>query len=263
MQLFYREEGNGYPLIILHGLYGASDNWLPVAHLLSPFFRVILPDLRNHGHSPHHPLHTYEAMTEDVAALIGNLHLSVKPHLVGHSMGGKVVMSLLLKKPALTARNIVLDIAPQTYPLSEEHQRLFHFIHTADLHRFPSYAALRQHLALCLPSEREQQIILKNITRQKGTFRWRINAEALYRAREEIRSWQETGNCCTQEILFIKGENSPYIPDTETLKKTFPAALLSNIPQAGHWLHTEQPEKLAEIIRTYLSQPVNSRLDET
>lgn len=261
MQLFYREEGNGYPLIILHGLYGASDNWLPVAHLLNPFFRVILPDLRNHGHSPHHPLHTYEAMTEDVAALIDSLHLSVKPHLVGHSMGGKVVMSLLLKKPALTARNIVLDIAPQTYPLSEEHQRLFHFIHTADLHRFPSYAALRQHLALCFPSEREQQIILKNITRQKGTFRWRINAEALYRAREEIRSWQETGNCCTQEILFIKGENSPYIPDTETLKKTFPAALLSNIPQAGHWLHTEQPEKLAEIIRAYLSQPVNSRLE--
>ncbi|MDE5638847.1 MAG: alpha/beta fold hydrolase, partial [Odoribacter sp.] len=203
----------------------------------------------------------YEAMTEDVAALIGSLHLSVKPHLVGHSMGGKVVMSLLLKKPALTARNIILDIAPQTYPLSVKHQRLFHFIHTADLHRFPSYTALRQHLALCFPSEREQQIILKNIIRQKGIFRWRINAEALYRAKEEIRSWQETGNCCPQEILFIKGENSPYIPDTEILKKTFPAALLSNIPQAGHWLHTEQPEKLAEIIRTYLSQPVNSRLE--
>ena len=51
MQLFYREKGidTHPPLIILHGLWGASDNWLPVADLLSHRFHVILPDLRNHG----------------------------------------------------------------------------------------------------------------------------------------------------------------------------------------------------------------------
>lgn len=255
MRLFYREEGSGYPLLILHGLYGASDNWLPIAHLLSPFFRVILPDLRNHGHSPHHPEHTYAALADDIAELIDTLHLPVKPHIAGHSMGGKVVMSLLLKNPALTARNIILDIAPKTYSLSEEHQRLFHFLHTADLSLFSSYDALKQYLSLHYPSIREQQIILKNITRQQRKFHWRINAEALYNAQDDLRSWPKTEQRYTGDILFIKGENSPYIPDTGTLQKIFPAALLSAIPEAGHWLHTEQPEKLAELIRNYLSEP--------
>jgi len=255
MKLFYREEGNGHPLLILHGLYGASDNWLPIAHLLSPFFRVILPDLRNHGHSPHHPEHTYEAMAEDIAELIHTLRLPVKPHLLGHSMGGKVVMSLILKNPSVSARNIILDIAPQTYPLSEEHRRIFDFMHTADLTRFSSYNALRAHLASHFPTEREQQIILKNISRQKGKFTWKINTEAICNSRETLLSWQETGNSSTQEILFVKGEKSPYISHPETLKKTFPAALLSVVPDAGHWLHTEQPEKLAEIIRNYCSSP--------
>ena len=254
MRLFYREEGSGYPLIILHGLYGASDNWLPIAHLLSPFFRVILPDLRNHGHSPHHPEHTYTALADDVAELIDTLRLSVKPHLVGHSMGGKVAMLLALNDPALTARNIILDIAPKSYSLSEEHQRLFHFLHTANLHQFSSYETLRQHLALHFPSIREQQIILKNITRKQGHFHWRINAKALLHAKEDLLSWQETEKRYTKEILFIKGGDSPYIPDSEILKKNFPAALLSNIPETGHWLHTEQPEKLTEMILSYLNQ---------
>ncbi len=254
MRLFYREEGSGYPLIILHGLYGASDNWLPIAHLLSPFFRVILPDLRNHGHSPHHPEHTYTALADDVAGLIDTLRLSVKPHLVGHSMGGKVAMLLALNDPALTARNIILDIAPKSYSLSEEHQRLFHFLHTANLHQFSSYETLRQHLALHFPSIREQQIILKNITRKQGHFHWRINAKALLHAKEDLLSWQETEKRYTKEILFIKGGDSPYISDSEILKKNFPAALLSNIPETGHWLHTEQPEKLTEMILSYLNQ---------
>ena len=136
-------------------------------------------------------------------------------------MGGKVAMLLALNDPALTARNIILDIAPKSYSLSEEHQRLFHFLHTANLHQFSSYETLRQHLALHFPSIREQQIILKNITRKQGHFHWRINAKALLHAKEDLLSWQETEKRYTKEILFIKGGDSPYIPDSEILKKKF------------------------------------------
>lgn len=259
MKLYYREEGSGYPLLILHGLYGASDNWLPIAHLLSPFFQVILPDLRNHGHSPHHPEHTYAALSDDVAELIDSLHLPVKPHIAGHSMGGKVVMCLLLQNPSLIGQSIILDIAPKNYPLSEEHKRLFNIFHTTALQPFTSYDAIKKHLAPLLPSEQEQQIILKNIQKKGKNFDWKINTEALYNHRHALCQWPHELSDLqyNRPVLFVKGENSPYISSPEELKNNFPAALLSTLPDTSHWLHTEQPEKLAKLIRTYLA--VNSK----
>lgn len=256
MKLFYREEGNGDPLIILHGLFGASDNWLPVAHLLSPHFRVILPDLRNHGKSPHHPRHDYDAMTEDVEELIRALHLPARPHLAGHSMGGKIAMSLLLKHPDLIAQCAILDIAPLDYPISAEHQRLFRFIRTENPERFPSRDALKEEIARQLPSAEEQQTILKNIAREEGVFRWKINADALYAARHTLLSWTGRGLRHGGEVLFVKGGLSPYIPDEGALKDTFPAARLVSLPQAGHRLHAEQPEKLAELLLSHFSAPI-------
>ncbi|MFR7810639.1 MAG: alpha/beta fold hydrolase [Butyricimonas faecihominis] len=70
MKLFFRTIGEGTPLIILHGLWGASENWLPIAHLLEDKFQVILPDVRNHGQSPHDEAMNYEVMSNDVIELI-------------------------------------------------------------------------------------------------------------------------------------------------------------------------------------------------
>lgn len=254
MQLYYREEGKGYPLFIIHGLWGASENWLPVAHLLSPFFRVILPDLRNHGQSPHHPVHTYTSMAEDIMELIQRLHLPAPPHLIGHSMGGKTVMSLLLKNPAWTIPSVVLDIAPVCYSLSPQHKRLFDFLHTADLSRFTTHKELKTYLSFHFPAVEDQQILLKNIRKKGKGYHWKINAEALYHNRYNLCAWPKDIEHLkyNSPLLFIKGENSPYISGPEALKKNFPAALLSSLPGSGHWLHTEQPEKLTNMILQYL-----------
>ncbi|WP_251620112.1 alpha/beta fold hydrolase [Odoribacter lunatus] len=255
MKLFYREEGKGHPVFILHGLWGASDNWLPIAHQLSKHFRVILPDLRNHGHSPHHPEHSYSALAQDIAELIQSLCPKEQPHLIGHSMGGKTAMYLLLKQPSLISQSIILDIAPCDYPLPELHERLFRLIHTTELKQFNSYESIKKHLAQHLPSEQEQQIILKNIRRKKeGDFEWKINAEALYNNRHVICQWPDEliHLQYNRPLLFVKGENSPYIPNPDILKKNFPAALLTQIPDTGHWLHTEEPERLYKLILSHL-----------
>ncbi len=49
MKLFYRKYGDGPPLIIVHGLYGASDNWVSIGKELSNYFEVYIIDERNHG----------------------------------------------------------------------------------------------------------------------------------------------------------------------------------------------------------------------
>ena len=50
MKLFYRESGEGRPLVILHGLFGSSDNWMSVTKELALKYKVYVLDARNHGH---------------------------------------------------------------------------------------------------------------------------------------------------------------------------------------------------------------------
>ena len=111
MKLFFRHFGKGWPLVIVHGLYGSSDNWLSVAKKLENHFSLYLVDLRNHGNSPHSEEHNYQAMSQDLKDFI--LENNIKsPILMGHSMGGKVVMHLGLSNTELIQRMIVVDISP-------------------------------------------------------------------------------------------------------------------------------------------------------
>ncbi|MBK7965738.1 MAG: alpha/beta fold hydrolase [Bacteroidetes bacterium] len=95
MKLHYRIIGEGNPVLLLHGLFGMSDNLQSFGRQLAEKnHQVIIVDLRNHGQSPHDEIHTYQDMAEDIAALLHDLKLN-KVDIIGHSMGGKVVLKLL------------------------------------------------------------------------------------------------------------------------------------------------------------------------
>ena len=111
MKLFYRKYGSGLPLIILHGLYGSSDNWVSIAKSISDRFTVYLPDMRNHGQSPHSPVHNYDSMTEDLFELVNDLKLK-KFFLAGHSMGVKTAVDFALPCPEKLYGLLVADMSP-------------------------------------------------------------------------------------------------------------------------------------------------------
>src|SRR5690606_19746564 len=113
MKLFYRELGGQGPnIIILHGLFGSSDNWLPQAKMLADRFHIYLPDLRNHGQSPHTDEFNYSLMAQDIKEFIQQHQISA-PVVIGHSMGGKTAMALATHFPDVPARLVVVDIAPK------------------------------------------------------------------------------------------------------------------------------------------------------
>ena len=101
-------------LVLLHGLFGSAANWGSIARQLADRYRVLVPDLRNHGQSPHTTEHSYPAMAEDLRVLLaeGAIERAV---IVGHSMGGKVGMQLALHYPALVERLAVVDMSPVSY----------------------------------------------------------------------------------------------------------------------------------------------------
>ena len=254
MRLFYREKVTPEhpPLILLHGLWGASDNWLQVAGLLADRFHIFLPDLRNHGHSPHSPEHDYEVMSQDLKMFIASLHLSRKPFVAGHSMGGKALMRLLLTEPQTVAKAAVLDIAPKTYP-PEDHDMHQYLLETMTRiaperyrHREDLHTAIRQ----LLPSEALCQIVFKNIGKTEDGFRWKINVEAIQKNKQTILAWQLPADRQPYPfpVLFLRGEHSTHVSDDDipAIRSLFPAAEIQTLPGASHFLHQDQPTLLAQ-----------------
>lgn len=256
MKLFCREKGNNTnpPFIILHGLWGASDNWLQIANHLSEKYHVILPDLRNHGQSPFDERMDYDVMSDDVIELIESLKLHIKPIIAGHSMGGKVTMTLLLKKPEIASKAAIIDIAPVTYPpvQAAEHYALLRFITSTNLSAFHKREEAIRLIRQAFSDEGLQQLLFKNIRKTANGIEWRINPVAIRNHINDIIAWNIPAGKSSYpgKILFIKGANSRYIreEDYPGIKKIFPAAAFITIPSAGHLIHAEQPEILADIL---------------
>src|ERR671928_1632173 len=117
-RLAIRTLGDRGPRVaFVHGLFGQGRNWTTIAKALAEEGRrVTLVDLPNHGHSPWTETSDYLDMARMVAA---ECELFGEPvTLVGHSMGGKVAMTLALRRPELLRAPVVVDIAPAEYPLT-------------------------------------------------------------------------------------------------------------------------------------------------
>ncbi|WP_430810674.1 MULTISPECIES: alpha/beta fold hydrolase [unclassified Carboxylicivirga] len=266
MQLFYREYGEQGPtLVILHGLYGASDNWVSIARQLSSDYRIFLVDQRNHGQSPHHDTHDYECMTQDLLEFLDNQKID-KAHLVGHSMGGKTAMRFALEHPERIHKLVVLDIAPKSYAtfsnyaqITNNHEHIINSLLELQPENAETRQAIDQALALKLPNDELRHFLLKNIERTKdGHYRWRLNLPVIKKTLPIIMDGFSHLNPDEHKTnipaIFIRGEKSDYVMDEDSLiiRKLFKDAEVVSIPNAGHWLHAQQPALLIKTLAYFL-----------
>lgn len=247
MKLHYREIGEGKPVVILHGLFGNSDNWQTHGKRFSEYYRVILVDLRNHGHSGWSDDFSYELMAADLKELFDDLNLE-EVILLGHSMGGKTAMLFAQKHPELLEKLIVVDMGIKLY--APHHQHILEAINTLDLSTVENRSQAEQHLSKYIDSDGVKQFLLKNIYWvEKGKMAWRMNTPVLEREMDNILTAIERKECFVQ-TLFIRGGLSQYILDEDIseIEDVFPDSEFITIPDAGHWVHAEQPEAFIDAV---------------
>lgn len=259
MELYRREQGEGCagrpPVVLLHGLFGAASNWLGVAPALAAAgHRLILPDLRNHGRSPHDAEMSYPAMAADVRTLIQQSgHDSAT--LIGHSMGGKVAMWLALSCPSLVERLVVVDMAPVRYP--NRFAGLLGALQRLPLHTLDSRAAADRALAADIPNPALRGYLLQNLTKASGGWRWRFNLEALVCRIHGLMDFPQAaaGRQFPGDALFLHGAESDYVqPEHEPqIRRYFPFARHRAVPGAGHWLYSDQPELFTDAVTGFLA----------
>jgi len=254
MQLFRQTYGDGPPLIIIHGLFGASGNWVTLArNVYSQHFRTITIDLRNHGRSPHDDDFSYEVMSQDVLTLLEDERIE-KAHILGHSMGGKLAMHLALEHPEVVERLIVADIGPQDYPA--RHGALFEAMEALHPEHYSSREEMDVVLSRDIPSSPVRQFLMKNLEREGEGYRWGLNLPAIRQAYPEIIGPIESWDTFDGEVLFVRGAKSDYLVESDMprIRALFPFADMTTIEDAGHWLHAEKPDEFARITLDFLLQ---------
>ena len=250
MKLHYRELGEGKPLMILHGLFGYSDNWQTHANKLAEYYRVILVDLRNHGHSDWSEEFSYDLMAQDVFELVDELKLE-DLILLGHSMGGKVAMRFAQQHEDLLEKLIIVDMGMKSYPMHHEH--ILAGIHSVKVDSIKSRREAEEQMRAHINEEGTLQFLLKNLYWiEKGKLAWRMNTTVLEREMPEILSAMPVGEVFTP-TLFVRGELSNYIldEDFESLENQFLDSEFETIEGAGHWVHAEAPTEFIETILSF------------
>jgi esterase len=240
MRLHYRVQGEGRPLVILHGLLGSLDNWQSMAKRLAALRRVYSLDLRNHGHSPHSPTIAYDAMAEDVLEFLGEHDLR-EPAVLGHSMGGKVALQLAAGHSGSIDKLLIVDIGPKAYPPA--HRALLAAMGRLNLHGSSSFAEVDSALASAIAADPAlRQFVLKNLTREgSGEFRWRIGLDEISRSYDALTEKIVITTPFPKPACFIRGEQSNFIEDHDlpAIREAFPRAEFVTIPRAGHWIHID------------------------
>jgi len=253
IDLEYTETGEGAPLMIMHGLFGWKRNWSSIGKRLGKHAHVYTLDMRNHGLSPWHNDMTYDDMADDLQQFIDRHDLK-NPVLLGHSMGGKAVMTLALRYPELLGGIIVADIAPITYTHDyDDHIKIMQGI---DLSTITNRQQVDDILARSFEDVGLRAFLLQNLDRDETGFRWRINLSSIKNHMQDILDFPKFGknDKYVGPALFLKGGTSDYISnDSEiTIKSLFPKATVETINNAGHWVHAEQPEAVIRYVQGFL-----------
>ncbi|HEY1171740.1 MAG TPA: alpha/beta fold hydrolase [Verrucomicrobiae bacterium] len=254
MKLHFERHGEGPPMVILHGLLGSGDNWHGMAKIWAQNFTILVPDLRNHGRSPHANEAGFAAMADDVRELMDGDGLS-QVTVLGHSLGGKVAMQLAMDYSELVKRLIVVDIAPKSYPPA--HKALLDALLAVDLSKFTTRSEIDAVLAGSIPQPAIRQWLLKNLGRlNEGAFYWKPNLRVLHEKLAELSGDFAEMRAFHGPTLFVAGGNSNYIrsEDEPRIREYFPQARLETIAGAGHWVHVDAPGKLIELVQQFAGE---------
>ena len=243
MKLHTQITGEGKKLVILHGFLGMGDNWKSLSKQYAKAgFEVHLPDMRNHGKSPHHDVFNYDEMAKDIHEYFETYQIE-DAVLIGHSMGGKIAMQFAATHPALLSHLIIVDISPKLY--HPHHDNILSSLKALKSKKLTSRNDADDILKEKIPEQGVRLFLLKNLKRDDNNIlSLKPNVDVFLANRSEIGKALPKDFVYEGKTIFIKGEKSSYIRDKnkKLINEHFPNHKIISIPNAGHWVHAENPK---------------------
>ncbi len=255
MELSYSQFGTGPAMIILHGLFGQRDNWLTIARIFSSDYSVYLPDARNHGQSPHSDEFSIPFMCADLYEFM-NLHRIEKTILIGHSMGGKVVLDFVVKYPERVEKLIIIDIAPRAYEDRAEHRQVLEVMQQLDLSFFQTRKQLEEALRNQLPEKLVQLALKNSYYKLPNVLDWKLNVDGISKNMPLLLEEVLIEKSIPVPALWIRGGLSDFVSEADEvfLRQKFTRLEIRTIQGASHWVHADKPNELVAEIKNFLNR---------
>jgi esterase len=254
MELNYKSYGSGKPLIVLHGLFGMLDNWQTFAKSMANSYEVFLLDIRNHGRSPHTDEMNYNLMARDVYEFLEEQNI-FSANILGHSMGGKIAIQFAVFYPGFVDKLIIADMFPKVYKGQKDHQNIFQAIDAVNKGHFKSRADAEEAVAKVIPEDKIAMLMFKNLAWSEDEhIIWKFNAVAIKNEYQNLLTNIKISEPIKAPTLFLKGGNSDYLTndDIASLPCMFDNYKVESIPNAGHWLHVDQPDIFRKKVTDFL-----------
>ncbi|HET9871057.1 MAG TPA: alpha/beta fold hydrolase [Propionibacteriaceae bacterium] len=244
-------------IVFCHGLFGQGRNWTTIAKGLSPDYTSLLVDLPNHGRSSWTDAFSYREMARAVADVIDARTDGSPVALVGHSMGGKVAMTVALQHPEIVERLGVVDIAPVRYPGPSSFTGYVEAMRALDLAKLSTRSEADDQLASGVSDPRVRSFLLQNLRREGDGWQWQMNLRLLGDHLTELGDFPELEAAPYRgPVLWIGGARSDYVTTeyAHAMRRLFPRVVTVTVKGAGHWVHSEQPEVFVGILRRFLAE---------
>jgi pimeloyl-ACP methyl ester carboxylesterase len=245
----------GSPIVFLHGLFGQGRNWTQIAKAFAADHRSVLVDLPHHGRSPWAEHFDFLEIADQVAA---ELEADGPVTLVGHSLGGQVAMVLALRHRELVERLCVVDVSPVAYRTGDEFAGYIQAMQGLDLAALEQRSDAEEALEAAVPNTTVRGFLLQNLRREGESWRWQVNLDVLGEELAELTDWPEDqlsgSSPYDGPVLWVAGARSDYVREeyAEAMDRWFPNNRRVTLKNAGHWVHSEQPEVFVEVLRQFV-----------
>ncbi|NLF64314.1 MAG: 2-succinyl-6-hydroxy-2,4-cyclohexadiene-1-carboxylate synthase [Chloroflexi bacterium] len=255
------EQGTGEPVLLLHGFTGSSAAWSPVLPALARRYRVIAVDLLGHGESdaPDDPArYAMERVVWDIATLLDILAAGPAA-LVGYSMGGRLALYLALHIPERW-RALVLECASPG--LATEAERVERAAQDEALAARIEELGIERFIASWeqLPLFASQQSLPETVRAEQR--RWRLQnrpaglAGSLRGMGTGVQPslWERLGELRPPTLLLAGALDEKFVGIARKMARAIPEATLDLVPDAGHTIHLEQPERWLRLVTGWLEE---------
>jgi pimeloyl-ACP methyl ester carboxylesterase len=260
MQLAHLRAGGGRrPLVLLHGLLGSARNLATLArHLVvrNPDLDAVGFDLTGHGASaPLPPGADADALAADVLDSARTLGLRPPLAVVGHSLGGRVALAMTRRDPAAIGVVTLLDVPPGPLGPGGEVAGVLDALQRMPP-TFVSRGQARARLVTAGLSAGIADWLLLNLESSGDGYRWRVDRRALADLHARVAAedlWPLVEGSRRWRLRCVRGGASAYVGDHDVRRLESAGCPVATIAGAGHFLHVEQAEAVADAVAAALA----------